>query len=85
MTDLAVKFRSHSGALEVKSVLEVGFSESHEQLAREARLWIDGTSTVSVCVLINLQENLRYRYPTSYLSNADVERLELPLAATPPE
>lgn len=48
VADLAVKFRDHSGDLEVKFVLEIGFSESYEQLAREARLLIDGTSTVSV-------------------------------------
>ena len=46
--DLAITFRSHSGALEVKFVLEVGFSESYQQVAREARLLIDGTSTVFV-------------------------------------
>lgn len=65
MADLAIKFRSHSGALEVKFVLEVGFLESYEQLAREARLQIGRMSTVSVCVLVDLQENPRYRCPTS--------------------
>lgn len=64
-------------------MLEVGFSESYEQLAQEARLWINGTSTVFVRVLVNLQENPRYRCPNSYLSDADFERLKLPLATTP--
>lgn len=83
IADLAVKFRNLSGALEVKFVLEVGFSESYEQLVQEARLWIDGTSTVSVCVLVDLQENPRYRCPTSYLSDTDFEKLKLPLVTTP--
>lgn len=83
IADLAVKFRNHSGTLKVKFVLEVGFSESYEQLAREARLGVDGTLTVSVCVLVDLQENPRYRCPTSHLSDANLERLKLPLATTP--
>lgn len=81
--DLAVQFRGLSGNLEYKFVLEVGFSESYEQLARNARLWIDGTSTVSVCVLVDLQEDPRYQCPTSQLSDADFERLELPRATSP--
>lgn len=35
MADLAIKFRSHSGALEVKFVLEVGFLATTPEMLQQ--------------------------------------------------
>ena len=83
ITDLAVKFRNNAGNLEHKFVLEVGFSESYDCLVQDAKLWIEGTSTVSVCLLVRVEEAPKYQCPTSNLSDAAFNALQLPPTVTP--
>ena len=80
--DLAVKIRDNAGNLGYKLVLEVGFSESHESLLRSAKQWIEGTSTVSIVVLVDIEEAPKYQCPISNLTDQAFDALQLPLTAT---
>jgi hypothetical protein len=44
-------------------VLELGFSQSYSDLERSMKLWIEGTETVSIAMLIKIDEDPRYRNP----------------------
>lgn len=59
--DLSVQVRDNAGNLDYKFVLEVGFSESLDHLLQSPKLWIEGTSTVSIVVLVDLVEAPKYR------------------------
>ena len=82
IADLAVKFPNNAGDVEFKFVLEVGFSESYDSLVQDAKLWIEGTLTVSIFVLVQLEEAPNYRCPTSDLPDEAFDALQLPLSAT---
>lgn len=65
IADLAVKFRNDEGVLEIRFVLEIGFTEDYEDLVRDAQLWIEGAQTVTVCVIVQLLEDPVYKCPTT--------------------
>lgn len=79
IADLAVQTRNNAGQLGPKFVLEVGFSESYDLLLQSAKLWIEGTSTVSIVVIVGLVEAPKYRCPISSLSDEAFDALRLPL------
>src|SRR5436190_12308639 len=54
--DLAVLFKNDAGDQEAKFVLEVGFSETYEDLVQDAKMWLEGTHEVSVLVLVKFEE-----------------------------
>jgi hypothetical protein len=59
--DLAVEIINADGLLETKMVVEVDFSEEYEALINNARLWLEGMSSVSLCVLVSFKEEPRYQ------------------------
>jgi hypothetical protein len=76
--DLGVEFQNAAGELELKFVLEVGFSETYEELVRDAKMWLDGKPEVCVLVLVKFEESPDYRCPVHHLDDKDFERLEFP-------
>lgn len=60
----------------MKWVLEVGFSETYEQLVEEMKLWLEGTDSVSMAVLVKFTENPPYKCPVSF--DQDLEKLNIP-------
>ncbi|KAG0133134.1 hypothetical protein HOY82DRAFT_556880 [Tuber indicum] len=63
---------------EVKFAYEVGLSETYDMLVKEARMWLEGTKTVSAVMIVKIQEDPDYRCPTQNLSDEDFSRLEFP-------
>jgi hypothetical protein len=59
--DLAVQITNAKGQYETKMVVEIGFSEEYAALINDVRLWLEGMSSVSLCVLVNFEEEPRYR------------------------
>jgi hypothetical protein len=49
--DLAIQVRNADGELDIKFVLEVGLSESYNQLMEDAQLWLGGMDEVSMVSL----------------------------------
>ena len=73
--DLAVQFENDDGNPEIKFVLEVGFSETYEDLVRDAKLWLEGQHEVSIVVLVKFEETPSYRCP---VRDENFETLEFP-------
>lgn len=78
--DLAVEFKNAKGDLEPKFVLEVGFSETYDDLVRDARMWLEGRNDISIFVLTKFKETPKYRCPVRQLDDKDFEQLRFPKA-----
>ena len=81
--DFAIQIQDDAGNFSYKFVLEVGFSELHDSLLQSAKLWIEGTSTVSIVVLVDLEEAPKYQCPVSKLSDEEFNALQLPSRVPP--
>ena len=62
-------------------ILEVGFSETYDELVQDARLWLEGTGEVSVVVLVKFTETPKYECRTRGLDYEDFENLGFPEAS----
>lgn len=76
--DLAVQFKNDTGGLEVRFILEVGFSETYEELVDDARLWLEGKPEASVVWIVKFEESPRYQCPTCNLDDEEFEQLGFP-------
>jgi hypothetical protein len=61
--DLSIWIRNTDNERELKWVLEVGFAESYEQLKNDVRLWLEGSSQVSMVTIAWFCEEPKYRCP----------------------
>ena len=73
--DLKVTLEEGRGVSQVKLVIEVSFTESYEDLVADARLWLDGMSSVCLVILVMYYESPPYRNPVGILSEEDMEGL----------
>jgi len=76
--DLALDIENHMGVSQVKFVAKVGFSETYEELVQDAKLWLEGNTTVSLFMLVKLEEDPCYRCPMQNLTQSEFAKLELP-------
>jgi hypothetical protein len=76
--DTMVEVENAAGTLEVKFILEVGYTETYDDLVRDARIWLEGTDTVSAVMLVKLNEDPAYQNPTSRLTDEEFDNLEFP-------
>jgi len=61
--DCAFWVEDADGAPQPKFALEIGLTESYEQLVRDAKLLLEGTDSISVVVLAKFTETPKYRCP----------------------
>ena len=78
VTDLALDIKNDIGVREVKFVAEVGFSETYEDLVHDAKLWLEGSETFSLVMLVKLEEDPCYRCPIRNLTQSEFAQLEFP-------
>ena len=76
--DLALDIEDDMGVSEVKFVAQVGFSETYEKLVQDAKLWLEGSETVSLVMLVKLEEDPCYRCPIQNLTQSEFGELEFP-------
>jgi len=76
--DVAIRKRDSQGISRIKFIVEVGFSETYEKLVEDARLWLEGTSTVSMVLIIKLEEVPGYKSPLTNLTDNEFDRLNFP-------
>ena len=74
IADLAVRIRNADEELETKMVVEVGFSEDYQALTNDVKLWLEGMSSVSLCLLVSFEEQPRYQCPVDV--NMDEEKFK---------
>ena len=65
ISDIAFKFPNAAGDIEPKFILQVGTSETYEDLIRHAKLWLEGKAEVSVVMIAKLVETPSFQYPTN--------------------
>ena len=61
--DLGIQVRNTDNEMELKWVLEVGFSETYEHLKSDIQLWLEGSSQVSMVTIAWFCETPRYHCP----------------------
>ena len=73
--DFGVQVKDTNGNFELKWVLEVGFSESYDDLQEDARLWLEGYPEISMVTLFKFLETPKYRRPIDFNDDDDDDRL----------
>ena len=61
--DLGIQVRNADNEMELKWVLEVDFSETYKELKNDVQLWLEGSSQISMVIIAQFCETLRYRCP----------------------
>ena len=80
VADLAVQVQNNlkKGVCDPKFILEVGLSESYEKLCDDAQLWLTGTKTIDIVMVIKLNEEPSYHTPIKDLSDDEYHQLQFP-------
>ena len=81
--DLHVSFSDEEANSNITLVFEVGFTESYEDLTRNARLWLEGMISVRVVVLAKFQESPVYKNPLRKEDEETLRRLDNTSAVKP--
>jgi len=61
--DLGIQVRNADNEMELKWVLEVGFSETYEHLKDNAQLWLEGNPQISMVTIVGFCETPQYHSP----------------------
>ncbi|KAL1965263.1 hypothetical protein VTN77DRAFT_5865 [Rasamsonia byssochlamydoides] len=78
VTDLNFMVEDASGTDQPRFILEIGHSETYEELLEDAKLWLNGNHNVSVVVLVKLIETPAYHCPLRHPDTNDRIRLGIP-------
>ncbi|CUS10111.1 unnamed protein product [Tuber aestivum] len=76
--DTMVQVDNATGTLEIKFLWEVGYAETYDDLVWDARMWLEGTDTVSVVMLVKMNEDPAYQNPTPRLTDDEFDNQEFP-------
>jgi len=79
IADIAVQVENDIGIREPKFIVEIGLSESYEKLVQDAELWLQGSKTVEIVMLVKLHEDPPYRCLTYDLTDEEFNALQFPL------
>lgn len=60
------------------AVVEIGFSETYEELLDDVKIWIEGNRDVRTVILIKVEENPRYHSPVLKLEDDEVDAFGFP-------
>ena len=74
--DFGIQVADANGDFEIKWVLEVGFSESYDDLKEDARLWLEGYPEISMVTMVKFLETPQYRRPIEFDDDDDEDKLE---------
>jgi hypothetical protein len=74
--DLAVSVENIHGEEEMKLAIEIGFSQTHQQLEQAALLLLRSRPPPSMVVMVNISESPKYKYPLAFdLYNRDTRNI----------
>lgn len=81
--DLSIIERNPGNKEQIKWALEIGFSETYDDLLEDARSWLTGRSGDAVyCALVKITEDPKFTCPLRGISDEDVQRRGLKDAET---
>ena len=76
--DVLFKYKGQDHKVLYTAVVEIGFTETYEELIDDVKLWIEGNRDIRTVILIKVEENPRYYSPTSKLEDDEVKDLGFP-------
>lgn len=76
--DVLFTYQQQNRKILYTCAVEIGFSESYEELVEDARLWIEGQRDVKTVILIKVLEEPPYRSPASTLRKDEIRGLGFP-------
>ena len=76
--DVLFKYKGQDYKVLYTAVVEIGFTETYEELIDDAKLWIEGNRDIRTVILIKVEETPQYYSPTSKLEDDEVEELGFP-------
>ncbi|KAL9135267.1 MAG: hypothetical protein Q9175_003535 [Cornicularia normoerica] len=76
--DVLFKYKGQDHKVLYTAVVEIGFTETYEELIDDVKLWIEGNRNMRTVILIKVEENPRYSSPTSKLQDDEVQDLGFP-------
>jgi hypothetical protein len=71
--DLGIKVRNTDNEMQLKWVLEVGFSEIYKELKNDTQLWLEGSPQISMVTIVGICETPQYRCPLPIFDEAGEE------------
>ena len=74
--DVLYKFEQANSDVIYTAVVEVGFSESYQDLVDDATAWIEGNRDIMTVILIKVEELPQYKSPLDELEDDEIERLK---------
>ena len=75
--DVLFKCRGQDDIL-YTAVVEIGFTETYEDLVDDVKLWIEGNRDMRTVILIKVEEDPRYCSPTSKMEDEKIKDLGFP-------
>ena len=76
--DVLFKYTGQDHNVLYTAVVEIGFTETYEELIDDVKLWLEGNRDMRTVILIKVEENPRYYSPTGKLEDDEVEDLGFP-------
>ena len=76
--DVLFKYEEQYRGVLYTAVVEIGLTETYEELVDDAKLWIEGNRDIRTVILIKVEEIPRYHSPVSKLEDDEVEDLGFP-------
>ncbi|KAK3175170.1 hypothetical protein OEA41_002416 [Lepraria neglecta] len=76
--DVLFKYRGQDHKVLYTAVVEIGFTETYQELIDDVKLWIEGNRDIRTVILIKVEENPRYSSPASKLEDDEVKDLGFP-------
>ena len=76
--DVLFKSEGQNGNVLYTAAVEIGFTETYEELIEDMKLWIDGTKDLRTVIIVKVEEDPRYRSPTSQMKDDEVKDLGFP-------
>lgn len=76
--DVLFKYRQQNRYVSYSAVVEVGMSETYEELIEDVKMWIEGNHDIRTAILIKVEEDPRYLSPTSKLDDDQIVALDFP-------
>lgn len=76
--DVLFKYQQQNRKILYTCAVEIGFSETYEELIKDVRLWIEGQHDVKTIILIQVVKDPPYRSSTHKLREDEIKGLGFP-------
>ena len=76
--DMLFKYKGQDHKVLYTAVVEIGFTETYEELIDDIKLWLEGNRDIRTVILIKVEENPQYYSPTRKMEDDEVKDLGFP-------